>query len=52
MNVHDYFDLPVLEETGVIQICFSMCQGGLCTCQQRKHLQKHTTIPFHEFPDQ
>ena len=25
--------------------------GGLCTCRQRKHDDKPTTIPFHGFPD-
>ena len=25
--------------------------GGPCTCRQRKHVQKHTTAPFHEIPD-
>ena len=43
MTVQGYFD------SNLVSAC--ALNGGPCTCRQKVHVQKHRTIPFHEFPD-
>ena len=54
MAVHFYFDWLTLhlKRRALFKFGFPMClEWAPCTCRQRKHVQKHTWIPFHEFPD-
>ena len=54
MTVHGYFDwLKRYKKRQALFNLVSPCalNRGPCTCRQRKHDEKHTTIPFHGFPD-